>query len=244
MPNARLASSVPASDWNIRSIGQPRSSAFICTVTCESTQFCVGIALRLQHVVDRGEDLGGRLRRVGRRVDADHRVAAAVRQALAQRREDALDVVGRVVGLQRDDSRPGSPSVLLARTTTWNFAPTVIRSKFDISFARGRGHLGRQARRDGAQRRAASVSMSSSHSRNWPTREVRDRAIRLVVELVLDDPRELVVLVRHDRVLAQLARASGRRAPRAPRRARPHRAPRCRRGRRRSSAGSPSRAPP
>src|ERR1041384_3019762 len=37
------------------------------------------------------------------------------------------------LGWQRDDSRPGSPSVLLARTTTWHLAPTVIRSKFDIS---------------------------------------------------------------------------------------------------------------
>ena len=48
MPNARLAPSVPASDWNIRSIGQPRSSAFIWTVTCDRTQCWVGIRLRRQ----------------------------------------------------------------------------------------------------------------------------------------------------------------------------------------------------
>ena len=46
--------------------------------------------------------------------------------------------------------------------------------------------------------------MSSSHSRNWPTRQVADRAVRLVVELVLDDAGELVLLVGHDRVRAQL----------------------------------------
>jgi hypothetical protein len=43
-PKARLPASVPASDWNIRSIGQPSSRAFICTVTWDSTQCWVGMA--------------------------------------------------------------------------------------------------------------------------------------------------------------------------------------------------------
>ena len=42
-PNARLPASVPASDWNIRSIGQPSASAFICTVMWDSTQCWVGM---------------------------------------------------------------------------------------------------------------------------------------------------------------------------------------------------------
>jgi hypothetical protein len=50
MPKARLAPSVPASDWNMRSIGQPSSSAFICTVTCDSTQCCVGTPFRSHQV--------------------------------------------------------------------------------------------------------------------------------------------------------------------------------------------------
>ena len=37
--------------------------------------------------------------RVGRRIDADHRIAAAVRQPFAHRREDPLHVVGGMVGL-------------------------------------------------------------------------------------------------------------------------------------------------
>ena len=57
-------------------------------------------------------------------------------------------------GWHRDDSRRGSPSVLFARTTTWHFEPTVIRSKFDISFAAAADHLGREPGRDRAQRRA------------------------------------------------------------------------------------------
>ena len=32
-------------------------------------------------------------------------------------------------GWQRDDSRPGNPSVLFARTTTRHFEPTVIKGK-------------------------------------------------------------------------------------------------------------------
>jgi hypothetical protein len=71
-------------------------------------------------------------------------------------------------GWQRDDSRPGRPSVEFARTTTWHFAPTVIRSKFDISLAAAATISGV---RPGAIARKVGpvVSTSSSHSRNWPT---------------------------------------------------------------------------
>ena len=142
------------------------------------------------------QDLGGRLGRVGRRVDADHRVAAAVRRGprASTRGCPATSSVGWF-GWQRDDSRPGRPSVLFARTTTWHFAPTVIRSKFDISLHAAADHLGREAGRDRAQRRAGGRDVEQPLA-ELADREVRDRAVRLVVELVLDQPRELVLLVR------------------------------------------------
>jgi hypothetical protein len=43
-PNALLAVSVPATDWNTRSTGAPRSMSSIVVVTCDSTQDWVGIA--------------------------------------------------------------------------------------------------------------------------------------------------------------------------------------------------------
>ena len=42
-PKLRLAASVPAMDWKIRSTGAPAASAAICVVTWASTQLCTGI---------------------------------------------------------------------------------------------------------------------------------------------------------------------------------------------------------
>jgi len=58
--------------------------------------------------------------------------------------------------------------VVLARTTTWHLAPTVIRSKFDISLQVAAAISGVSP---GAIARSVGpvVAMSSSHSRNWPT---------------------------------------------------------------------------
>ena len=43
-PNAVLAPSVPAIDWNTRSTGAPSSISPIVVVMCESTQDCVGMS--------------------------------------------------------------------------------------------------------------------------------------------------------------------------------------------------------
>jgi hypothetical protein len=72
------------------------------------------------------------------------------------------------LGWTRDDSRPGRPSVLLARTTTSHLAATVIRSRFDISLHTAAAISGVSP---GATARSVAplVAGSSSHSRNWPT---------------------------------------------------------------------------
>ena len=44
MPKARLAASVPATDWNARSTGAPRSIAAMVFETWVSTQDWVGIS--------------------------------------------------------------------------------------------------------------------------------------------------------------------------------------------------------
>ena len=64
--------------------------------------------------------------------------------------------------------RPGSPSVLFARVTTSHFAPTAMRSRFDMSLQTAEAISG--VRPGETERtRVPVVESSRSHSRNWPT---------------------------------------------------------------------------
>ena len=116
------------------------------------------------------------------------------------------DVVGRVVRLAAR-RQPAGQAERVVRADD-DLALRADRHQVEVrhQLARGRGHLGREARRDRAQRRAGRLDVEQPLA-ELADRQVRDRAVRLVVELVLDQAGELVLLVRHDRVLAQLARA-------------------------------------
>ena len=59
----------------------------------------------LTDVVEQDEQVGGGVRRVGRRIDSDHRVAAAQQQAVQCGRGDPARIVGRVIGLQPGGQR-------------------------------------------------------------------------------------------------------------------------------------------
>ena len=121
------------------------------------------------------------------------------------------------LGWSRELSRPGRPSVLLARTTTSHLAATVIRSRFDISFDAAAVISGVRpgaiARRVGPRGLGLEQPLAE-----LADGEAGDRAVGGLVERVLDQARDLVVLVRHDRVGAELGQGQlrqhrGRRDP-------------------------------
>ena len=102
MPKLALAACVPATDWNSRSTGAPRSSAASCVVMCARQQACVGTSSASMRRSSAAEDRGDDLDRFRRRVHADHGVAAAEEQAVDGRQQDAAEVVARVVRLHAD----------------------------------------------------------------------------------------------------------------------------------------------
>ena len=69
-------------------------------VTWVSTQDWVGMSSRWRTIVDQREEFAAALRTVVCGVNPDHRIAAAEQQAVEHAGENALRIVGRMVGLQ------------------------------------------------------------------------------------------------------------------------------------------------
>jgi len=136
---------------------------------------------------------------VGRGVDADHRVAGAIHQAVDDAGQDAGRAVGRVVGLQPHRQRAGQAQ----RVAEAGDDATLAGHQDEVLVAHdlaGRGHhLGRQAggqrgeRRGGRGRRQQPVAQAAH-------REMAHRREGRGVVAVDDQARDLVVLVGHDGV--------------------------------------------
>ena len=148
--SARFAASVPAMDWNTRSTGAPASRQRKVVVTWASTQDCVGISYsRMSRSTSRSRSRAGR-GAVGGGVDADDGVAAAVHEAVEDRRRDARGIVGGVVRLEAHAERAGQPEVLRKRVTTRTLAGHQDQVLIAHELADGGDHLGRESGRDGA----------------------------------------------------------------------------------------------
>ncbi len=185
MPNALFASSVPASDWNIRSIGQPSVE-----------RLHLDRDVREHAVLGRDSIAAGAARRAraGSRPSTPAVSVAGLTPITASpqpygspSRVDARMPCTSSVGWfgwQRDDSRPGSPNVEFARH---DLALGAHRHQIEVrhQLARRRRHLRRQARADRAQRRPRRADVEQPLA-ELAHRQVRDRAERLLVELVLD----------------------------------------------------------
>ena len=65
-----------------------------------------GDVVAMDEFVDELEELLHHRHRIRRRIDADDRVAAAIEEPLQHRRRDALEVVGRMVGLETRREAP------------------------------------------------------------------------------------------------------------------------------------------
>ena len=106
---------------------------------------------------------------VGGRVDADHRVAAAIEQPVENAGGDARGSSVGWLGCSRVESRPGSPMVSRKRVTTRH----LLRDQDQVLLAHDLRTAatisGRQARRERGQRLFRSAASDSSQSRNSPT---------------------------------------------------------------------------
>ena len=152
-------------------------------------------AVFVDHRIEQMQQPGDLRQVVGGRVDADHRVAAAVEQAVEQGGGDAGGIVGRVVRLQPRRQPPGqADGVAKARDHA-----ALARDDDQILHAHqlaDRGdHLRRQPRRERGER--AGIGLR----RQQPVAEITDRQVRdrregRGIVAVEDQARDLVILVR------------------------------------------------
>ena len=93
MPKLRLAASVPAIDWKTRSTGAPASMRPSWVVTWARTRTGSGSRTGIRRSMSRrsAADGGGA---IGRGIDPDDGVAAAVDEAIDDGGDDALGAVG------------------------------------------------------------------------------------------------------------------------------------------------------
>ena len=147
---------------------------------------------RVQH-----REQGGHLPEVvGGGVDADHRVAGPVEQAVEEAGGDALRVVGRVIRLQAGREPPGKPE----RVPEARDDPDLARRDHHVLDAHelrhGGGHLGGEARRHARERGGVGL-VGEQPVAEIADGEMRDRRERRGVVPVEDEARDLIGLVGH-----------------------------------------------
>ena len=116
----------------------------------------VGISSRAMQIVQQLQQALDDRHRVGSGVDSDHRVAAAIAQAVDDGGGDAGGSSVGMVGLQAHGQVPGRPMVLRKRVTTCTFCAARIRSWLRMILATAAAHL----RRDGACKLARAPAWS------------------------------------------------------------------------------------
>ncbi|MCY1268820.1 hypothetical protein D9M68_324610 [compost metagenome] len=167
MPKAVLARSLPATDWNTRSTGAPCAIARSVLVTWVSTHDCVGISKRLRSAssICSSETMAPRLSEAG----LMPMVASPHPYSRPSMTEAAMPLGSSVgwFGCSRTASRPGRPTVLRKRVTTWHLRATATRSWLRISLLTAAAISGVMP---GATRAsvALSVSCRSSQLRRSP----------------------------------------------------------------------------
>ena len=206
MPKLALAASVPATDWNSRSTGAPRSSA-------ASWVRDVGQAARLRRdrVARRsaGRGRGGSRRSISTDSAAGLTPITASpqpksRPSTAESRMPPRSSAGWF-GWTRTPSTPRSPIVLRQRVTTRTLLAARTRSLLLISLATAAATSGVIAR---CSRRELGLAASRRRAGTRGTRRRSGRAIgakAVAVERVEDQPADLVVVGVDQRVVDDLA---------------------------------------
>ncbi len=141
---------------------------------------------------------------VGRRVDADHGIAAAVHEAIQDGGADALRIVGRMVGLEADGEASRQPDGV----AEFRDDPDLPSNRDQVLVAhqlRDRGrHFGRQPRREFLERlRRRRVRKEPVPERSdRQSRHGRERGGVMAVE---NKTCHLVRFARHDRLIEEAA---------------------------------------
>jgi hypothetical protein len=149
---------------------------------------------------------------VARRVDADDRVAAAEGEALGGLREDLVDVVGGMVGLQPHAEATGQAHGRVRPGHDRDARGRRDEVEIAAELGHGRRHLGRQPRAEAGGAELGGVCAQhvvAQLAHGQPAVSAED----LLVEALLDDARDLVALGRQRRALAQLGERHLREEP-------------------------------
>ena len=112
----------------------------------------------LDQLVEHVEQADHRVDRIGRRIDADHRVAAAVEQAIEDRRADADQVVGRMIRLQPNREPAGQAERVAKARDDAALAGHQDQVLIAHQLADGGDHFRRQPRRQVARASSPVVS--------------------------------------------------------------------------------------
>ena len=196
-------------------------------------QACVGTPSGADEPVEAAQDGGDGVDRLGRRVDADHRVAAAEEQAVDRRQQDAAEVVGGMVRLHADAEHAALAQRVAAAGDVADSLAARTRSLLLISLATAAAISGVMAPCSDAtsvpRRRVVEqvlAELADGQDSQWRSWDV-SRSMR-----VEDEARHVVV----DERLGRRSRRAARRRGRAwRRRARARWPRRCRRVGRRTS---------
>ena len=179
MPKLLLAASVPAMDWKIRSTGAPRCNRLQLRGHMRQHAGLRGDLVPSDQLIHHPQQRRATAHAVRGRIDADHRVAAAVEQAVENRGGNAPGIVGRMIRLQPNGQPARQTERAAKRASPRGISgPPESRSWLLINFATAAAISGRDAGRHAVPARCESVSYRSSHSRNCPTVSARHRRER------------------------------------------------------------------
>ena len=169
------------------------------------------------HVVEHAHQAGQRRDAVTCRIDADHRIARAIEQAIDDRGGNAAQVVGRMVGLQAHGEMAGQAD----RVAKAGDDAALARDQDEVLVAHQLADRRRHLRRDAGAHRCEACLVGGIRQQpvaKRPHVQVRDRGERRGVVAVDDQSRDLVGLVRDQRFVQEasqghLGQAHPRRHP-------------------------------
>ena len=151
----------------------------------------------LPDVVEQPDDPHIVLHAVGRRIDADHRIANAEQQTVEQAGRDAAGIVGRMVRLQPGREPAGKPDRVAESGNDAAFGGDDDEILHAHDLRHGGDHLRGQAGGQCGQM-VGRVRVSSSHSRNSPTVRWAMGANADRIMAVEDQAGNLVLSIGHE----------------------------------------------
>ena len=149
----------------------------------------------LPEVIDHHEQCRDCIERIRCRIDADHRIPAAVHEPVEHGRGDALDVVGGMVRLQAHGHASGQPDGIAKARDHRPFLGRENQVLIAHEFRYGGDHFRREPGRD-AHERGGIGGVGEQPVAEIAHREMRYLREGLRAMFVDDQPRHLIAFVR------------------------------------------------